>query len=47
MDLFGPVAYLSIGEVSMVLSLLMTIPASLGYSFCMINLKPKKLSSAS
>jgi hypothetical protein len=46
MDLFGPVAYLSIGEVSMVLLLLMTIPTSLGYSFYRINLKPKKLSSA-
>jgi hypothetical protein len=47
MDLFGPVAYLSIGRVSMVLLLLMTILASLGYSFCRINLKPKKPSSAS
>jgi hypothetical protein len=47
MDLFGSVAYLSIGEVNMVLLLLMTIPASLGYSFCKINLKPKKPSSAS
>jgi hypothetical protein len=36
MDLFGPVAYLSIGEVSMVSLLLMTIPASLGYSCCRI-----------
>jgi hypothetical protein len=41
MDLFGPAAYLSIGEVSMVLLLLMIFPASLGYSFCMINQKPK------
>jgi hypothetical protein len=46
MDLFGPVAYLSIGEVSMVLLLLMTIPASHEYSFYRINLQPKKPSSA-
>jgi hypothetical protein len=41
MDLFGPVTYLSIGEVSMVLSLLMIFLASLGYSFCRIKQKPK------
>jgi hypothetical protein len=41
MDLFGPIAYLSIGEVSMVLLLMMNFPASLGYSFCRINQKPK------
>jgi hypothetical protein len=46
MDLFGPVAYLSIEEVSMVLLSLMTFPASLGYSFCRTNLKPKGPSSA-
>jgi hypothetical protein len=42
MDLFGPVSYLTSGEVSMVLLLLMIIPASLGYSFCRINLRPKE-----
>jgi hypothetical protein len=47
MDLFGPIAYLSIREVSMVSLLLMTIPTSLGYSFCRINLKPKEPSSSS
>jgi hypothetical protein len=47
MDLFRPVAYLSIGEVSMVLSLLMIFPASLGFSFCRTNLRPKELLSAS
>jgi hypothetical protein len=41
MDLFGPVAYLASREVSMVLLLLMIFPASLGYSFCRINQKPK------
>jgi hypothetical protein len=46
MDLFGPVAYLNI-RGSMVSLLLMTILASLGYSFCRINLKPKEPSSAS
>jgi hypothetical protein len=43
MDLFGAVAYLSMGEVSMVLLLLMTFPASLGCSFCRIDKKPKVL----
>jgi hypothetical protein len=41
MDLFGPVAYLSIEEVSMILLLLMIFPASLGYSFYRIKQKPK------
>jgi hypothetical protein len=41
MDLFGPVAYLSIGGSKYVLSLLMIFPTSLGYSFCRINQKPK------
>jgi transposase InsO family protein len=41
MDLFGPLLILALGEVSMVLLLLMTILASLGYSF-RINLKPIK-----
>jgi hypothetical protein len=36
MNLFGPVAYLST-RGSMILLLLMTIPASFGYSFCRIN----------
>jgi hypothetical protein len=36
-----PLLTLASGEVSMVLLLLMTIPTSLGYSFCKINLKPK------
>jgi hypothetical protein len=36
MDLFGPVAYLSI-RGSMVLLSLMIFPASLGCSFCRIN----------
>jgi hypothetical protein len=42
MNLFGPVAYLSI-RGSMVLLLLMIFPALLGYSFCRINQKPKLL----
>ena len=33
MDLFGPIAYLSIGEVSLVLSLLMIFPLHLGFLF--------------
>jgi hypothetical protein len=41
MDLFGPIAYISI--ISIVLLLWMIILASLGYSFYRINLKPKKL----
>jgi hypothetical protein len=47
MDLFGPVAYLSIGGSKYVLLLLMIFPASLGYSFCRINQKPKGPLSAS
>jgi hypothetical protein len=46
MDLFGPVAYLSIGGSKYVLLLMMIFPASLGYSFCRINQKPKGPSSA-
>jgi hypothetical protein len=42
MDLFGPIAYISIGGSSIVLLLWMTILASLGCSFCSINLKPKR-----
>jgi hypothetical protein len=37
MDLFGPVAYLSIGEASMILLLLLIFLASLGYYFCRIK----------
>jgi hypothetical protein len=45
MDLFGPVAYLSIGgsKYGLVVD---AFPASLGYSFCRINQKPKGPSSA-
>jgi hypothetical protein len=43
----GPWLILASGEVSMVSLLLMTIHASLRYSFYRINLKPKKSSSAS
>ena len=43
MDLFGPIAYISIGGVSTVLLLWMTILASLGRSFCRKNHKPKRL----
>jgi hypothetical protein len=42
MDLFGPIAYISIDGVSIVLLLWMIILASLGYSFCRKNLKPKR-----
>jgi hypothetical protein len=42
MDLFGPIAYISIGGSSIVLLLWMTILASLRCSFCRINLKPKR-----
>jgi hypothetical protein len=41
MDLFGPVAHLSIGGSKYGLVILDDFPASLGYSFCRINLKPK------
>jgi hypothetical protein len=37
MDLFGPIAYLSIGVTNMVLLLLMTILVSLGYFSCLIS----------
>jgi hypothetical protein len=46
MDLFGPVAYLSIGGSKYGLVIVDDFPASLGYSFCRINLKPKGPSSA-
>jgi hypothetical protein len=42
MDLFGPVAYLSLGVTNMVLLLLMIISVSLGYSFCMTSAKFKR-----
>jgi hypothetical protein len=41
MDLFGSVAYLSIGESKYDLVIVDDFPASLGCSFCGINLKPK------
>jgi hypothetical protein len=41
MDLFGPIAYLSIGGSKYGLELLMTFPASLGCFFCRIIQKPK------
>jgi hypothetical protein len=40
MDLFGPIAYISIGRSKYCL-VIMIILASLGCSFCRINLKPK------
>jgi hypothetical protein len=43
MDLFGSVAYLSIGESKYDLVIVDDFPASLGCSFCGINLKPKEL----
>jgi hypothetical protein len=43
MDLFGPVAYLSIGGSKYGLVIVDDFPASLGCSFCRINLKPKEL----
>jgi hypothetical protein len=42
MDLFDPIAYISIGGSKYVLLLLMIILASHGYSFCSKNLKPKR-----
>jgi hypothetical protein len=44
MDLFGPIAYISIGgsNYCIVLLLWMIILASLGCSFCRKNLKPKR-----
>jgi hypothetical protein len=41
MDLFGPVAYLSIGGSKYGLVIVDDFPASLGCSFCRINQKPK------
>jgi hypothetical protein len=41
MDLFGPVAYLSIGGSKYGLVIVDDFPASLGYSFCRTNQKPK------
>jgi hypothetical protein len=43
MDLFGPVAYLSNGGIKYGLLFVDDFPASLGYSFCRINQKPKVL----
>jgi hypothetical protein len=42
MDLFDPISYISIDISNIVLLLWMIILASLGYSFCRINLKPKR-----
>jgi hypothetical protein len=41
MDLFGPVAYLNIGGSKYGSVIVDDFPASLGYSFCTTNLKPK------
>jgi hypothetical protein len=41
MDLFGPVAYLSIGGSKYGLVIVDDFPASFGCSFCRINQKPK------
>jgi hypothetical protein len=41
MDLFGPVAYLSIGGSKYGLVIVDDFLASLGYSFCRIRQKPK------
>jgi hypothetical protein len=41
MDLFGLVAYLSIGASKYGLVIFYDFPAALGYSFCKINQKPK------
>jgi hypothetical protein len=46
MDLFGLVAYLSIGGSKYGLVIVDDFPASLGYSFYKINQKPKGSSSA-
>jgi hypothetical protein len=43
MDLFGPVAYLSIVGSKYGLVIVDDFPTSLGYSFCRINQKPKVL----
>jgi hypothetical protein len=42
MDLFGPIAYISIGRSKYCLVISMIILASLGCSFSRINLKPKR-----
>jgi hypothetical protein len=42
MNLFRPVAYLSIGGSKYGLVIVDDFPASLGCSFCRINLKPKE-----
>jgi hypothetical protein len=43
MDLFGPVAYISIRGSKYGLVIVVDFPVSLGYSFCRINQKPKVL----
>jgi hypothetical protein len=47
MDLFRPVAYLSIGGSKYGLVIVDDFPASLGFSFCRTNLRPKELLRAS
>jgi hypothetical protein len=42
MDLFGPIAYISIGGTKYCLVIVMIILASLGCSFCRKNHKPKR-----
>jgi hypothetical protein len=42
MDLFGPIAYLSIGGSKYGLVIVDIFPASLGYSFCRTNPKPQE-----
>jgi hypothetical protein len=42
MDLFGPIAYISFGGSKYCLVIVDIILASLGYSFCRKNLKPKR-----
>jgi hypothetical protein len=43
MDLFGPIAYISIGGNKYGLVLLMTFLVLLGYYFCKIRVKQRKL----
>jgi hypothetical protein len=42
MDLFGPIAYISIDRSKYCLIIMDAILASLGYSFCRKNHKPKR-----
>jgi hypothetical protein len=47
MDLFGPIAYISIGGNKYGLVIVMTFPISLGYSSCKIKVKPREWSRSS